>query len=142
MWRIARVSSGFTITAVAAKALATGADRYSTVSTSGHSAAEEAIRSQRGSPCTVDGATRRLGWSSQSISLERTASVPVKNTKLTKIASFSPTHWCTCHQTRLVFLRFAGRGGEAAIVAIAARANSPLRGTPSAARPGSARRGR
>ena len=50
------------------------------------------MRSQSGSPCTLEGATRRDGSISQSNSLDSTASVPVRQMKLMKIASLRPTH--------------------------------------------------
>ena len=43
-------------------------------------------------PSTLAGATRRLGWSNQSISALSTANVPVNRMKVMNRLSFSPTH--------------------------------------------------
>lgn len=65
------------------------------------------MASQFGSAGAVAGLTRREGCISQSISMDTTARVPVRQMKLMKMASFSPTHWWMCHQIRLAFRRVA-----------------------------------
>ena len=71
-----------------------GASTESTRPVRGYSAALMAMAGQLGSPTATEaGATRRLGWSSQSISWETTARLPVSRMKAMKIDSFSPTHW-------------------------------------------------
>ncbi len=69
-----------------------------------------AIRSQRGGPWTIEGATRSVGWSSQSISALNTARVPVNRMNARNSDSFRPTHWWTTHHRRrpLAFLALVG----------------------------------